>query len=257
MDTISLLPVKAFSDNYIWLAQNDAAGAVIIVDPGDANPVLQVMDAMSLTPCAILITHHHLDHTGGIRELLKHFHIPVFGPANSSIPGLSETVGENDSVNLDNGLSFKVLEVPGHTLDHIAYYGHQVLFCGDTLFAGGCGRLFEGTAEQMLQSLQKLAGLMDNTQVCCAHEYTLGNLEFAHQVDTHNSQLTERLKNVRQLRHDDQPTLPSTIGMEKQTNPFLRCHDSQVQAAAAHYAGRSITSELETFKVIRFWKDTW
>ena len=257
MDAISLLPVKAYSDNYIWLAQHDADDGVVIVDPGDANPVLQMMEALALTPCAILITHHHYDHIDGIPELLKHFHVPVFGPANSSIPKLTETVGEGDTVELNNKLSFSVIEVPGHTVDHIAYCGHEVVFCGDTLFAGGCGRLFEGTAEQMLQSLHKLAGLTDDTRVCCAHEYTLRNLEFARQVDRQNERLAERLEAVRQMRLDDQPTLPSTIAMEKMTNPFLRCHDSQVQAAAAQYAGRAVTDELETFKIIRFWKDTW
>ena len=256
MDAINLLPVKAFSDNYIWLARHDAADSVVIVDPGDAEPVLRMLETLALTPCAILITHHHHDHIGGIPGLLKHFHVPVFGPANSAIPGLTQTVREGDSVELDNGLSFNVLEVPGHTLDHIAYCGHEVVFVGDTLFAGGCGRLFEGSAEQMLQSLHKLTALADDTRVCCAHEYTLRNLEFAREVDRQNARLAERLDHVRQLRLDDRPTLPTTIDVEKKTNPFLRCQDDQVQATAAEYAGRAVTDELEAFKVIRFWKDT-
>ena len=259
MDEISLIPVKAFSDNYIWLAQaqGDADTGIVIVDPGDANPVLQMMNTLAITPCAVLITHHHYDHIDGIQELLKHYDVPVYGPSASFIPGLTRHVGEGDQVELDNGLVFRVLEVPGHTTDHIAYWGHQTLFCGDTLFAGGCGRLFEGSAEQMFQSLQKLAGLPDETRICCAHEYTLNNLEFALQVDTHNELLVARLEATRKVRLAGQPSLPSLLLTEKQTNPFLRCHDGRIQAAAASYANRPMADAMETFRVIRFWKDTW
>jgi len=198
------LAIPAFSDNYIWLvadddmqtSADDAAGtSVIIIDPGTAEPVLEALARYQLQPCAILITHHHHDHIEGIPSLLRHFpSLPVYGPANSSIPGIGHPLYDNDEITLDNGMSFQVLTCPGHTLDHLSYYQPGMLFCGDTLFAAGCGRLFEGSPEQMYHSLSRLAALPDDTAVFCTHEYTLTNLEFAHDIEPDNEHVFARLQ---------------------------------------------------------------
>ena len=212
--------IKAFNDNYIWCMQyRDQA---VVVDPGDPAPVLQYLQQNNLTLSAILITHHHHDHTGGVAELLKHFPVTVYAPANGNYDFKHHPVAEGDCLELTEvGCELTVMEVPGHTIDHVAYYNHDILFCGDTLFAGGCGRIFEGTPEMMYQSLMRLAALPAETKVYCAHEYTLSNLHFAQSVDPDNAELMQRIEIEAAKRERDEPTVPSTIGLELKTNPFL------------------------------------
>jgi hydroxyacylglutathione hydrolase len=259
MDRVHAVP--AFRDNYIWLLRGSAdqgsEQATAIVDPGDADPVFRALDRLALTPVAILITHHHADHIGGVKELCARFHIPVYGPAQESIPDVTHPLKEGDRVAIPGLPAFDVLEVPGHTAGHIAYAGQQSLFCGDTLFAGGCGRLFEGTAAQLYASLQKLSQLPDETWIYCAHEYTLSNLSFALAVEPDNPVLQSRIQQTRLLRRDHKITLPSRMGVEKLTNPFLRCLTPAIVAAAAHHAGSPLTPGVEAFAALRRWKDHW
>jgi hydroxyacylglutathione hydrolase len=254
-------PVPAFRDNYIWLLDGSESGELgrptAIIDPGDALPVLDALDKLSLTPVAILITHHHGDHIAGIGELRARFRVPVYGPQHEAIPGISHPLREGDRVELPGFPPLEVLEVPGHTAGHIAYVGETLLFCGDTLFAGGCGRLFEGSAAQLYSSLQKLALLPGDTWIYCAHEYTLANLNFAQTVEPDNPMLQHRIQQTRILRQEDKPTVPSELGMEKRTNPFLRCHLPSIMAAAARHAGHSLAPGAETFAALRGWKDNW
>ena len=256
-----VLAVPAFKDNYIWLLNGtqDTGGGrpVAIVDPGDARPVLQALDKPDLIPVAILITHHHPDHVGGVRDLRSRFPIPVYGPAQEAIPDITHPLCEGDRVEIPGLPAFDILEVPGHTAGHIAYVGKHSLFCGDTLFAGGCGRLFEGSAAQLYSSLQKLTLLADDTWIYCAHEYTLSNLNFALAVEPDNPVLQNRIQQTRQLRQDHKITLPSRMGVEKLTNPFLRCQTPAIVAAAAHHAGLPLTPGVETFATLRRWKDHW
>ena len=259
MDQVHAVP--AFRDNYIWLLSGVREGgdgnAAAVVDPGDARPVFQALDEIGLDPVAVLITHHHSDHIGGVREILARFDIPVYGPAQEAIPGVTRPLREGDRVEIPGLPAFDILEVPGHTSGHIAYAGDQSLFCGDTLFAGGCGRLFEGTADQLYASLQKIALLPDDTWIYCAHEYTLSNLNFALTVEPDNPVLQDRIQQTRQLREEHRATVPSQLGIEKQTNPFLRCHNPAIVAMAERHAGRSLSPGVETFAALRRWKDHW
>lgn len=251
---IEIIPIPAFEDNYIWLIRNQAFAAV--VDPGDADPVMDYLRQHGLELTAILITHHHGDHCGGAKELRQHFNCPVYGPRKEQITATTQAVAEHDSVTLPElGISFNVIDVPGHTRGHVAYYGINSLFCGDALFACGCGRLFEGTPEQMQNSLAKLAALPDETKVFCAHEYTLDNIRFARIADPDNTALQQREVHARQTRAQGLPTLPSTIGMEKRTNPFLRWDDPHLIAAASRFAGHPLNSPASIFAAIRQWKD--
>lgn len=224
-----LVAIPAFNDNYIWMLHNE--NHAVVVDPGDAQPVLEALAAKQLHLDAILITHHHHDHVGGIEELKRHYpKVIVNGPALESIPKRDVALEESDDIELPTlQLRFKVLDIPGHTAGHIAYFGYNgeepVLFCGDALFSGGCGRLFEGTSAQMLESLNKLAALPEATLVCCAHEYTLSNLTWALEVEPDNLALQDYYQTAVALREKEQPTLPSTIALEKQINPFLRTQD--------------------------------
>ena len=254
---LTVIPIPAFNDNYIWLILNQENNQAAVVDPGDATPVLAYCTEHGITLCAILITHHHKDHTGGITQLLAHYNIPVFGPAGETIVACTNPLKEHDVATLPtlNQLSLRVLDIPGHTKGHIAYYGNGWLFCGDTLFSGGCGRLFEGTAEQMHHSLTKLKNLPRDTNVFPGHEYTLANLTFALTLEPHNPALLERLESVKTMRATHQPTLPSTIAIECNTNPFLRCHTQDIIAAAEDSLRQKPSSEAAVFAVIRAKKD--
>ncbi|WP_040268053.1 hydroxyacylglutathione hydrolase [Pseudomonas rhodesiae] len=253
MIQISALP--AFTDNYIWLLQDPGTQRCAVVDPGDAAPVLawlQQHPGWSLTD--ILITHHHHDHVGGVERLKSATEATVYGPADENIPARDVALRDNDRVSM-LGWDFDVYAVPGHTLGHIAYYHEGVLFCGDTLFAAGCGRLFEGTPEQMHTSLQRLAALPDDTQVYCTHEYTQSNLKFAAAVEPDNTDIAERVEHVRQLRSRDEMTLPSNLALEKRTNPFLRTAETSVKQKADERSGRDNRSGAEVFASLRAWKD--
>lgn len=264
---IQVTPIRAFQDNYLWLLDNGREAAV--VDPGDAAPVLRYLEAHHLSLCAILVTHHHGDHIGGLTELLARYPVPVFGPAREDIDQLTQRLSEGDTICVPGlNISFSVLDVPGHTAGHIAYVENEMkndiandaaggmLFCGDTLFGCGCGRLFEGTAAQMSTSLGKLAALPGDTKVYCAHEYTLANIRFAQVVEPGNRALQERKNTDSAKREHDIPTLPSTIALERDTNPFLRCTSADVIAAAERAAGKTLSHAQEVFGALREWKNT-
>ena len=253
--SVSVFPIKAFNDNYIWCLGNQTHCAV--VDPGDAGPVLAYCQDNKLTLSAIIITHHHWDHTGGIDALLAAFpNIPVYGPQNKDIKQITTRLSEGDHIELSKlDVKFSVLEVPGHTLDHIAYYGDTGLFCGDTLFSVGCGRLFEGTPQQMLQSLAKLTALPADTVVYCTHEYTLANIAFAEVVEPSNQALIDYKQWAKQQREKNMPTLPSSIIRELAVNPFLRCSSPELMTNVSQNMGTSLTSEQAIFASLRSWKD--
>lgn len=252
----SAIPVKAFQDNYIWLIQGQNEGHVAIVDPGDAEPVVQYLQEQQLQVAAILCTHHHWDHVNGIEELLCQNPVPVYGPAAENIAVVSHPVKDGDRVVLDTlGLEFNVMATPGHTSGHIVYFGHGMLFCGDTLFSAGCGRLFEGTAEQMYQSLKKISGLPGDTRVYCAHEYTLSNLAFAKTVEPDNPDTQEYIKRAEDLQNKGTPTLPSTLDLEKKVNPFLRVSESGLQQRVREQTKNTLSSEEDIFAALRRWKD--
>jgi len=251
-------PVRAFADNYIWMILNDARSHCAIVDPGDAQPVMKWLEREGVEPVAILITHHHGDHVGGIRELLSHFPgLEVYGPASERIPAITRSLAEGDVVHLDGlGVEFQVLDVPGHTAGHIAYLGEGALFCGDTLFAGGCGRVFDGTFQQLCASLKKIRSLPEDTLVYCAHEYTLDNLGFAQWVEPDNPDLLARDDADMALQEKGIPTVPSRLSLEIDTNPFLRFDVPAVIQRAEEQAGRSLADDCEIFTVLRQWKDS-
>jgi hydroxyacylglutathione hydrolase len=253
---INITPIPAFQDNYIWLIAVDDQAWVI--DPGDAQPVLEFLATHKLTLAGIIATHHHFDHIGGINMLLSQNRIPVYGnPAK--ISQVSVPVQEGDTLNL-NGFKLRVIDVPGNTLDHIAYFGDipgygPCLFCGDTLFSAGCGRLFEGTPEIMLSSLGKLAVLPANTKIFCAHEYTLANLAFAKAVMPESADVQTRIDRCQQLRANRQPTLPAILSEELTYNPFLMTSNDQVITAATNQLGHAPDRETDVFAAIRQWKD--
>ena len=247
-----IFPIPAFKDNYIWLLVRDRRAAV--VDPGDAAPVNARLEAQGLQLESILITHHHDDHQGGVEELVERWHPRVFGPAEESITGCTDPLRGGETIEvLDE--TFAVLPVGGHTRGHIAYYGSPALFCGDTLFGAGCGRLFEGTPAQMLASLTRLAALPDETSVYCAHEYTEANLRFALAVEPQNALLRERVERVARIRAAGLPSVPSTLREEKDTNPFLRSGEPAV-IAAAQERGAVDASLVSVFTAIRGWRNT-
>lgn len=256
---INVYPVPAFQDNYLWLFHREGNKEAYVVDPGDAEPVLTALKQRGLNLSGILITHHHMDHTGGIDELLRHFSVPVYGPQSSRIQQINHPLKQGDQLALEPDISFQVMEVPGHTLDHIAYFAQTeeqaLLFCGDTLFAGGCGRLFEGSAAQMYSSLNKLASLPANTAVYCAHEYTLANLAFAQAVEADNAELAARIERDKDTRARQQPTVPSSIGLELATNPFLRCRETSVKTAVEQREGKSLSTPADVLGAVRQWKD--
>ncbi len=252
--------IPAFEDNYLWLFHQADKRAAFVVDPGDAQPVINCLKAHDLELAGILITHHHPDHTGGIKALLANHDVPVYGPDSVNIPQINHRLYEGDSINLA-GNNFSVLEIPGHTLDHIAYTTSPegespLVFCGDTLFTAGCGRIFEGSAEQMYQSLQKLAALPDATRIYCAHEYTLSNLAFATTVEPSSQALKNKVAADEKKRELGQPTVPSTLAIERETNPFLRCHLPSLALAASQHTDRKLNDPVEVMREIRLWKDT-
>ena len=259
--SITVHPVPAFQDNYLWVIRNGQHAAV--VDPGDATPVIEYLRANDLELNAILCTHHHADHVGGVEQLLDALtlrgKIPVYGPASERIPARTQPLAEGDRIVVPFlDLTLDVLDVPGHTAGHIAYFGHGLLFCGDTLFACGCGRLFEGTAEQMTTSLTKLKRLPPETKVYCAHEYTMANIKFAETVEPDNADLKLRKAFCAAKRYRNLPTVPSTIHLELATNPFLRWDQPAVQAAAAARLKRDIGTNAApalVFGAIREWKN--
>ncbi len=255
---LDVRPIPAFRDNYIWMIHSSRdPGRVAVVDPGDARPVLDALAAASLKLEAILATHHHADHVGGIAELVAATGAAVFGPARDRMPVPCERLEEGQAARIPGlGLEFRVLDVPGHTAGHIAFTGHGALFCGDTLFSAGCGRLFEGTAEQMLESLDGLAELPEGTRVFCGHEYTEANLKFALAVEPGNSAIMDYVKRAAALRGEGRPTLPSTVGREKRVNPFLRSRHEDVKSSAERRAGRALPTPAAVFAEIRSWKDT-
>lgn len=249
-----VVALPAFEDNYIWILRSGEYAAA--VDPGDASPVLEFLRREGLRLVAILATHHHGDHIGGNEDLLRGHPVPVYGPRDARIPSVDHPLADGDRLNLPLlGLELQVLEVPGHTRSHIAYFGAGALFCGDTLFGCGCGRLFEGTPAQMHGSLRRLASLPPSTRVHCAHEYTLANIRFALTVDPDNAALRAREAATRRLRAAGQPSVPSTMGEELATNPFLRCSDRAVIAAAERYAGCLLGDEISVFASLREWKN--
>ncbi len=251
-------PIPAFSDNYVWLMTAPSSDGAVVVDPGEAELVLENLEKRELRLEAILLTHHHGDHVGGVSDVLGSHSSPVYGPARETISTVDRPVGGGDRALLpETGLELEVIDVPGHTAGHIAYLGNGFAFVGDTLFAGGCGRIFEGTPVQMYNSLNRLAGLPGETLVYCAHEYTVANLQFAREVEPDNRALEARAERARTTRAAGSPTVPSTIAEELETNPFLRCQQPAVISAARQFAGRDLTSEVEVFATIRAWKDGW
>lgn len=255
--------LAAFSDNYIWLLENDD-GTAFVVDPGESAPVEAALQTRSLRLAAILLTHHHFDHVGGVAALKSAHSCTVYGPANPAIRDIDVILRDGDAISLGD-YDFSVIEVPGHTLDHIAYFQSEkpgqtalpgpLLFCGDTLFAGGCGRIFEGDPQMMFASLQRLAALPEATAVYCAHEYTLANLQFARTADPDNLVLAAREQQAKALRKEGLPTVPSTIAVELATNPFLRSHDAGVQRSLYDHTERAGNDDVEAFAGLRAWKD--
>lgn len=251
---MNIIPVSAFRDNYIWLLHNGKQAAV--VDPGDAAPVQHFLNAHGLSLCAILITHHHADHTGGIQALTQTCPVPVFGPAAEAIAGVTHPLTEGDTACVPElALELQVISVPAHTAGHIAYYDQDVLFCGDTLFSAGCGRLFEGTPAQLQQALSKIVALGDDIQVYCTHEYTLSNLAFARAAEPDNPTRDQYAQHCEALRADNLPTLPTSIGLERQINPFLRTRCSTVIDQVAAHSGKRPRNDLECLTALRAWKD--
>jgi hydroxyacylglutathione hydrolase len=254
---LNVRPVRAFTDNYIWFIESPRdPERVVVVDPGDAEPVIAELRRSGASLAAILLTHHHADHIGGVGALLRERAVPVIGPDDARIAQRTRTVRDADPCELpDLGLAFETLHVPGHTLSHVAFWGHGALFCGDTLFSAGCGRMFEGTATQMSASLNRLGSLPPQTLMYCGHEYTAANLRFALAVDPKNGAALEYRDTVEVLRAADAPSLPSNMALESRVNPFLRCADAAVHEAAEAHAGRSLSGQAEVFAVLRAWKD--
>ncbi|ALM52509.1 hydroxyacylglutathione hydrolase [Halomonas huangheensis] len=253
---LSVTPIPAFSDNYIWVLRQDTSDRVCVVDPGDAQAVIQVLEREGLSLGAVLITHHHQDHTGGLAELIKRYSPRVIGPQNPDIKGISERVGDGDEFRV-MGRRFEVMTVPGHTLDHIAFFTAGIpplLFCGDTLFSAGCGRLFEGSAEQMNESLARINALPAETLIFAAHEYTLSNLAFARAADPDNDDVASALRECEKVRELERPTLPTTLERERRINPFLRCDNAGVRRAASQHGATD--NDQQTFATLRAWKDS-
>lgn len=248
-----IIPIQAFTDNYIWCLIKGSE--CLIVDPGEAAPVIKFLKNNQLTLKAILVTHHHYDHTNGLTELVRNQDIPVYG--SSKIPFVTNVVSDQQQIVIPHlDLTFTVFTIPAHTLEHVAYYGEGLVFTGDTLFTGGCGRIFEGTAFMMYQSLYKLSRLPSETLIYCGHEYTVQNLKFARLVEPGNLQIKERLVQSLQLREEGKPTVPATLLVERETNPFLRCDQPAVIDAASRHVNQNLTDPVAVLKVLREWKNS-
>ena len=242
--------IPALRDNYIWIIRRD--NLIVVVDPSESQPVLNFIDQNNLNLVAILITHHHFDHVGGISDIIKHIKVPVYGPKNENIPEKTHSLSGGDVMTIAPiDLTYQIIDCPGHTLGHIAYFGQQHLFCGDTLFSGGCGRVFEGTHRQMFDTLTTLSQLPQDTVVYPAHEYTLSNLAFAQTIEPDNQSTQRAIETAKQHRSNNNPTLPTTIRHEKMINPFLRCNQKNIQASLKTH------DDLSTFSVLRDRRDCW
>ncbi|MCC3748495.1 hydroxyacylglutathione hydrolase [Rouxiella badensis] len=250
---MNLISIPALQDNYIWLL-DDQNGHCVIVDPGEAEPLLEALGKRHLTPTAIMLTHHHHDHVGGVRAIIERFPaVTVYGPEETLSKGAQIILKNGDEVEI-GGVNWAIFATPGHTLGHISYYSAPYLFCGDTMFSAGCGRLFEGTAEQMYQSFQRLAELPDETLVCCAHEYTVSNLKFARSILPDDSDISAHEETVLDKRKKGQSSLPTTLGLERKINLFLRCHDVDLQNNLN--INESITTDWQVFALLRHLKDS-
>ena len=252
---LSVEPIKAFEDNYIWLVTTNEGS--IVVDPGESSKIIKLIDENKINLKGIFVTHHHYDHTDGLKDLSKKLNIDIYGP-NNNINEINKRVKNSDHISI-LGIDFEIIEVPGHTLDHIAFYsfndGKPILFCGDTLFAGGCGRIFEGTYQQMFESLNKLSSLPKNTKIYCGHEYTLSNLKFAIEADSSNKDLIKEYERIKRLRNIDCPSLPSTLDRELKVNPFLRYNNYSIKNKIKKKFGIS-GNGLDIFTALRKWKDS-
>lgn len=249
-----IIPIPALKDNYIWLFFDKQSNETWIIDPGAADPVFETLKKLQLSLSGILITHHHHDHSGGVKELLTKFNVPVYASYKSPLSFITHRVRQNDEIR-SKGIPFKVLEIPGHTLDHLAYVTNSHVFCGDTLFSIGCGKIFEGTPELMYHSLQKLAALPDTTKIYSGHEYTLANLKFAEHIEPHNPQISHKIAQVKQCIVNGLPSLPALLGDEKMLNPFLRCEQPSIIQAVTKYANQSLNNPVEVFAHLREWKN--
>lgn len=254
---LSLYPIKAFDDNYIWAFRGLDKDLVGVVDPGDAEPVLQYLKDHKKQLAVILVTHHHFDHTGGVDTLRERFSVPVYGPSDSPYSGITHPLEDGQEINLfDHRLQIKA--VPAHTLDHIAYFQpdqRPQLFCGDTLFLAGCGRLFEGTPAQMLDAMRYFASLPEETEVYCTHEYSLANLRFAQAVEPDNPDIQKEIDRCNEIRSQNKPTLPSRIRNELRINPYMRVAEPSVRASAGERLGREPQNEVEVLAAVRAWKN--
>lgn len=254
MISFEVVPLRALTDNYVWTVRDGKCAAV--VDPGDARPVIDYLEREKLELVAILNTHHHADHVGGNRGLLARWKVPVYGPRDDRVAEVTHRLKEGDRFTLPHfGIEFGVMDIPAHTRSHIAFHGAGMVFSGDTLFAAGCGRLFEGTPAQMHDALTRLMRLPDDTRVYCGHEYTVSNVRFARTVEPDNAALRELEERAQQLRERNLPTLPSTIAQEKATNPFVRVREPAVAAAASRHAGRPLADPVAVLGAVREWKN--
>lgn len=253
---LNIHPISAFNDNYIWLIEQPESRRILIVDPGDAIPVIQAIERQRFIPIALLITHHHHDHIDGIDQLVERYNIPVYGPETTTIPSITHPLTTRDTLIVDSDFpAITILDISGHTALHIAYLFDNCLFCGDTLFGAGCGRLLGGTATQLFQSLQQITFLPTQTKIYCAHEYTEANLRFAAIVEPNNLDIQQRITDTSIIRQQDKPSLPSTLGLELATNPFLRCEQTTVIQAVEQFSGKQLATPIEVFTELRLWKD--
>lgn len=253
---VNVLTIPAFNDNYIWLIKDSQSQHCVVVDPGDATPVLEIIESQELILDAILLTHKHYDHIDGVTELLSALGEDINVFSKDKLFPESKQVVEGQSIHcFESRLVLEVMEVPGHTLDHIVFYNDEQLFCGDTLFSGGCGRIFEGSHKQMFEALSRLAKLPDSTKVYCAHEYTISNLTFAYAIEPKNSALLSYMQEVAKKRQQGLASIPTSIAVEKQINPFLRCYQNELISHLQNQLSMPLVAGLETFTALRTYKD--